>query len=328
MTGVELVEAERHVALFPGATPEALTEAATDVANRFSDIVKQKRLFKRIGDRDHVLIEGWQTVGTLVGVFATEAGGVRELPWPTIGPLPDEPADPGPEPRQKQSAEHDEWAKREQLHGRWRHHRTLLDAKAMGGAFGFTATFVARKDGRDIGWGEGRVDRFERTWASRENYAISSMAQTRGQSRALAAPLKWIVKLAGYETTPAEEMNGDEPAAAPAAAGDSRELEELRRELELTREHPFGPWADDKLQEQAAKAIQHVLPGVDGFGFVLALGTQLNGVPEVVARSLRSLAHWASTTAGTGSVRAHEDAEMAPPDPADSAYHNSPEDQR
>jgi hypothetical protein len=40
------------------------------------------------------------------------------------------------------------------------------------------------------------------------------MAQTRATSKALSGPLRFVMTLAGYEATPADEMPHDEPAPA------------------------------------------------------------------------------------------------------------------
>jgi hypothetical protein len=63
-----------------------------------------------------------------------------------------------------------------------------------------------------IGAGEAMCTRSEGTWARRDEYALRAMAQTRAISRALRNPLGFIVKLAGYEATPAEEMPRDAEA--------------------------------------------------------------------------------------------------------------------
>jgi len=46
----------------------------------------------------------------------------------------------------------------------------------------------------------------EENWKNRDKYAIRSMAQTRATSKVMRLSLSWIMKLAGYEPTPAEEM--------------------------------------------------------------------------------------------------------------------------
>ena len=86
--------------LFAGATPSEVIQAATEAANELHTVIEQRRLFQRIGSRDHVLVEGWQTVGVIAGVFAVKDSGVDPLPWPLIpnDGLPG-PEDPGREPR-------------------------------------------------------------------------------------------------------------------------------------------------------------------------------------------------------------------------------------
>jgi len=274
-TSTEIERAPESVVLFSGAaTPDEVIAAATGVADRFSDIVKRQRLYKRIGDRDHILIEAWQTIGSLTGVFAVKDGGVRELPWPEIERLiwvADEPPFPGREPR-RESEEWSIWKAADELRKTFEHHQAIERAHALGKAWGFAAAFRAVKDGREVGWGEGRVDRSERTWAGREDYAMSSMGQTRGQSRTLGAPLRFIVKLAGYEPTLPED---DAPAVAGEPTG------------------PVAPWGpvtdDDEALKAAADIVHQIAPEVDGAAFIVDMGTYFDGVPEANLKMLRAL---------------------------------------
>ena len=71
---------------------------------------------------------------------------------------------------------------------------------------------VRNTEGRIIGAGEAMCPRQEKVWAPRDDYALRAMAQTRAISRALRNPLGFVVKLAGYEATPAEEMPRDAEA--------------------------------------------------------------------------------------------------------------------
>ncbi len=73
--------------------------------------------------------------------------------------------------------------------------------------------------GAVVGSAESQCTRAEKLWASRDEYALRSMAQTRAMSKALRMPLGFIVVLAGFEATPADEMPRDmvdQPAAAQA----------------------------------------------------------------------------------------------------------------
>lgn len=65
---------------------------------------------------------------------------------------------------------------------------------------------VHNHQGMVIGAGEAMCTREEKTWRDRDEFALRAMAQTRATSRALRGPLGFVVKLAGYEATGAEEM--------------------------------------------------------------------------------------------------------------------------
>jgi hypothetical protein len=72
---------------------------------------------------------------------------------------------------------------------------------------GWEARVEARtRDGATVGAAEAECLRSESRWKTADDYAVRSMAQTRAISKALRAPLGFIVSLAGFEATPAEEM--------------------------------------------------------------------------------------------------------------------------
>ena len=230
-----------------------------------------QKLTERISGREHVLIEGWQTLGTLVGVFAVKDSGVVALAWPELTELGAEPPQPGREPR-KSSADYPAWEQANTLRRAWEQHRDLIGARNRGLTYGFSASWRAVKDGREVGWGEGRCTRGERTWATRDDYALAGMAQTRGQSRALAAPLRFIVKLAGYASTPAEDLGGTGPA--PSA--------------------PYGVEVDEAAQRKVATDVQAMHPGIDGPTFVRFVNDQFgtDRLPEASARMVAAI-RWA-----------------------------------
>ena len=58
----------------------------------------------------------------------------------------------------------------------------------------------------------------DKPWNSRPEYARRSMAVTRATSRAFRQHYSWIMALAGYEPTPADEMPHHEPAPTPPPA--------------------------------------------------------------------------------------------------------------
>lgn len=62
------------------------------------------------------------------------------------------------------------------------------------------------KEGTVISTGFGYVDRKEAKWANSQEYELISFAQTRAVSRVLRNAISYIIRYAGYSTTPAEEM--------------------------------------------------------------------------------------------------------------------------
>lgn len=70
--------------------------------------------------------------------------------------------------------------------------------------------------GQVVGAGEALCTSTERNWGNRDEFAIKSMAQTRATGKAARNGFSWIMSLAGYEATPAEEMvHSDEARPVP-----------------------------------------------------------------------------------------------------------------
>ncbi len=72
---------------------------------------------------------------------------------------------------------------------------------------GYEARAEAFQDGAMISAAEAQCTIDEANWKNKELWQLRSMAQTRACAKALRNVLAWIVVLAGYETTPAEEAN-------------------------------------------------------------------------------------------------------------------------
>lgn len=72
--------------------------------------------------------------------------------------------------------------------------------------------------GAVVGAAEAGCSRDERNWKDRDDYALRSMAQTRAGAKALRMPLGFIMALAGYEATPAEEIPRDSGAVVEGEA--------------------------------------------------------------------------------------------------------------
>ena len=73
----------------------------------------------------------------------------------------------------------------------------------------YEASVVVRTlDGVEVSKGEAICSSKEANWRNSDEYAIKSKATTRATSKAMRIPLGWVMVLAGYSATPAEEMMG------------------------------------------------------------------------------------------------------------------------
>jgi hypothetical protein len=67
--GLPAVRETAAVNLFGDASPVTVVERATEAANALSAVIESKELFKQIGKKKHVYVEGWTLLGSMLGVF-------------------------------------------------------------------------------------------------------------------------------------------------------------------------------------------------------------------------------------------------------------------
>ena len=159
--------------LFGTTDPHAVLELARGYAEQLTKLVNEQKLFTVIGGKKYVHVTGWQTLGSMLGVFAVGEG----------------------EPE-------------------------YVELEGVGG---FKATVRAMmRDGATVGRATQFCMRDEGLWRTRNIYALAGMAQTRATSRALRAPLGFIVKLAGFEPEILEEKP-QQPLPEDAGPDDSLE---------------------------------------------------------------------------------------------------------
>lgn len=108
----------------------------------------------------------------------------------------------------------------------------------LDGVHGFLAKAVAlRADGLEISAAEAMCMKDEPNWKSKPLFQLRSMAQTRACAKSLRNVFAWVVVLAGYRPTPAEEIQGmnnggnEKPPVKPpqAKASDRYQAEAARR---------------------------------------------------------------------------------------------------
>lgn len=167
-TAITIVEAEVRLGSLSVQHPTDMIGRASEIATALARVVKDRKLSRNISGREYVYVDGWSTMGAMIGIL----------------------------PREVSVLEHDN------------------------GDFEATVELIRVTDGAVVGQGSAIVGYEEATWKSRPRYAKRSMAITRATGKAYRLGFSWIMSLAGYATTPAEEMDGleDKPAQAPSTA--------------------------------------------------------------------------------------------------------------
>jgi len=112
-------------------------------------------------------------------------------------------------------------------------------------------------------------------WSTRPRYARRSMAQTRATGKACRLAFSWIMALAGYEVTPAEEMTPiieaeqtptppAQPVPKPISSNQHRGLEATISEYGLDRERVKSwinaAWNVQHLNDLTVKQLHELLP--------------------------------------------------------------------
>ena len=108
------------------------------------------------------------------------------------------------------------------------------------GEIAFNARVELRTvNGQVISAAEAMCSSTEKNWKGRDTFAIESMAQTRATGKVLRLPMAWIMTLAGYEATPAEEMttNGEEQAPSPPSENGLVDKKDLQAIAIYEKEH-------------------------------------------------------------------------------------------
>ena len=68
----EIVPSEQVYLGSLALAPEAVVYRAAKIATVLADVIRKRHLSKKIGPSEHVLVEGWATLGALVGVSPKE----------------------------------------------------------------------------------------------------------------------------------------------------------------------------------------------------------------------------------------------------------------
>ncbi|MEM2772606.1 MAG: hypothetical protein QXR88_02040 [Candidatus Pacearchaeota archaeon] len=170
---------------------EKAIAVASKVANLLKDIVEKQKLYENIAGKKYVRVDGWVTLGSMLGLFADVIRcdveksvkrvflvkrkiGDRETTLKTTLPLEnDEILDIYEKTYIKSIAE------------------VQLKHLKTGNILGKAIAYCTNEE-------KGKEDFDE--------FKIASLAQTRATGKAFRLLVSWIMSLAGYEPTPAEEI--------------------------------------------------------------------------------------------------------------------------
>jgi len=179
------------VELWGTDNPRAMTARMTALADAMSAVVEDRKLYSVIQGNKYVKVEGWSLIGAMIGVFPRtvysdiiESGHLDEL--------------------------------RVQ-----RRDRNGKDYEKVYPEFDGVLTFRARvelvtRDGGHVGGAEAMCSRREEQWRDRDDNQIASMSQTRATAKAYRMTFGFIMPIAGYAPTPAEEMTYIEATVSDA----------------------------------------------------------------------------------------------------------------
>lgn len=152
--------------------PELVIATGTRIANELKQVVIRQKLFSNISGKNYVRVEGWNTLGALMGILPREEY-VKEI-------------DNG------------------------------YEAKVQ---------LIRTSDGVVIGGASAICTREEKNWITRDAYAVRSMAITRATGKAFRLGFSWIMKLAGFQVTPLEEMPAEVVETDVVESGNGEEDE-------------------------------------------------------------------------------------------------------
>lgn len=229
--------AAHPVHVVAGRTPEEMIANAEKIASHLATVIKKQGLAKNLdrgrSDREHVEVGGWQLAGTLMGAM----GGIS-LHAETVWTRRVANADGTPE-----VTEYTQLVKRYHSKSNGGGLRETVESQIKG--YSWEARVEVRTvHGEIVGAAEAMCSRLENTWSTRDDFALRSMAETRAESRAYRRAIGWIIQLAGFDATPAEEMGGGDQRGGDTTASSSPS---------------FGPVMPDNEKAFVGEALERIL---------------------------------------------------------------------
>jgi hypothetical protein len=228
-SSVELVAAPPQTAIITAEDPDEILAKAGKIAKSLTDLVQAQGFAVQMGGKKpHLEIGAWQALGALLGALGGQPLH-SEVVW------------------SKRVTDHEGKPERTTYHvheKKWtgpKGQRVIASETEydVEGCDWEACVEVKMPNGLVVGRAEAMCSRAESSWMSKADPALKSMAETRAASRAFRHACGWIVAIAGYNPTPAEEMPTPLPAA-PAAGP------------------PFGEPVNDTFLKQTRNAVAYL----------------------------------------------------------------------
>lgn len=195
-------------------TPKGKVAHFTEMADILKDIIRKQKMFSTIQGKDYVKVEGWITLGTLIGIL----------------------------PREKSVIETED------------------------GSYIAEVELVNFASGTIVGGASALCSIEEARWGKADKYARRSMAVTRATGKAYRISFAWVMSMAGYEGTPAEEMPTYNIEAKPAEevyTGTADQEEALAGYLEGRGINPaYFEEIGERMRGKPKRMINEVIAGV------------------------------------------------------------------
>jgi len=120
--------------------------------------------------------------------------------------------------------------------------------------YGYESKATVHQHGEVISSAEASCLVDEANWRSKPEFQLKSMAQTRASAKALRNAFGWVAELAGYASTPAEEMDGVKDSSnSPRMATDKQK--KYLNEIALRAMRAIGNWEADDAYNWATSVL-------------------------------------------------------------------------
>jgi hypothetical protein len=244
-------------AIIRAEQPDEIITKATTIADALKKLIDAQGLAASMGgNRKHVEVGAWQACGSMLGALGGQPLHAETV-WTRVA------TDPGTGMaiRHAYTAEvkHYKWVNGSKQHAS----TTTYD---VDGYDWEACVEIRTPDGTVVGRAEAMCSRAEEKWSKRDDYAVRSMAETRAESRAYRRAIGWIVHMAGYSPTPAEEMptpQAELPAWAVVASPE--QVAQLRKGLAyMLGDEPDGERVADVLKRLEGDTGPGMVPWIAG----------------------------------------------------------------